>query len=128
MGNADVATIDTFVAVDGHEPLAVKSAEEHAVTEVGGSDGFGLLKPRTIEGAALGIGDTLGVDVIHPACPYHAETTCASAEKVRTIGDFVGAHLAVLHFPALWGCGGTEEDGALSDGTAEVGLDRKSVV
>ena len=93
------------------------------MTEVGRCDGFGFLEPRTIEGAALGVGNTLGVDVINPTCPYHAETPCGSAEEVGTVSDFVGAHLAVLHFTAPRRCGSTEEDGALSDGAAEVGLE-----
>ena len=53
-------------ALDGHHPLTVEALEQHRVTVARRRDGFGFLHPRTVEGAALGVGHALRVDVEHP--------------------------------------------------------------
>lgn len=123
MRDAHVEAVDILVTMHRHQPLAIQGPEQHAVAEVGRGDGFFFLYPGAVEGAAFGVGYALGVVLVYPAGPYHAQTAGGGAEEPGAIGDAVGHYLAVYFLAAPRGVAGTEENLAAAQGSAQVGFE-----
>ena len=97
------------MAVDRHEQLTVESAEQHAVTEVGRGNGLFFLHPRAVQCAAFRISNSLGIDIINPTGPYHAQASCLGAEQIRAVRHTVGKRVSFDDFPAPRRCAGLKQ-------------------
>lgn len=119
-GLAVVVSAAVVVAVGGEEGATVESTENHAVAVVGRCYWLLFLNPWSVEGSAFRVCHALGVDIVDPACPKHAEPTAGSAEKEGAVGNAIGAFLAFDYFAAPGRIGRTEENLALSDRRGEI--------
>ena len=84
------------MTVDRHHPLTVETLEEHRVTEVRWCYRLGLLRPRAVQRAALGVGHALRIVAKDPRRPEHTKTTGASTEKPRAVSHLVPSDVALF--------------------------------
>ena len=118
VGYAMEMAVDVLVAVDGHEQLAVERTEQHAMAEVGRGDGLFFLHPRAVQCAAFRIGYSLGINIVNPTGPYHAQPSGLRAEKVRTVGHFASHRITIDDFAAPGGVAGAEQQLAFAHAAA----------
>ena len=115
-------SVHALVAVDGHFPLSLEGAEEHAVAVVRRGDGLFLLHPGAVERAALRVGHALCVVLIDPAGPEHAQPSGRRAEEPGAVGHLVEGLHAVFPLAAPGAVAGAEEHLAFAHAAAQVGL------